>query len=109
MLGRDVAARLECVADAGWDYVAMGHIHRHQNLTHEREGAPPVVYSGSLERIDFGEEGEAKGFCWVELRRGRADWRFVPVAARKLLTIEVDCRDVTASRPKACLLGAGRA
>ena len=93
MLGRDVSARLECVADAGWDYVAMGHIHRHQNLTHGQDGAPPVVYSGSLERIDFGEEGEAKGFCRVELRRGRADWRFAQVAARKLLTIDVDCRD----------------
>ncbi len=93
MLGRDVAVGLGCVADAGWDYVALGHIHQHQNLTHGQADKPPVVYSGSIERIDFGEEGAAKGFCWVELRRGQADWQFVQLNARKLLTIEVDCRD----------------
>ena len=93
MLGRDVTVALENVADAGWDYVALGHIHQHQNLTQGQDDKPPVVYSGSIERIDFGEEGAPKGFCWVELRRGRADWRFLPLAARKLLTIAVDCRE----------------
>ncbi len=93
MLGRDVAVGLDCVAGAGWDYVALGHIHQHQNMTHGRADMPPVVYSGSIERIDFGEEGAAKGFCWVELWRGHADWQFVQLNARKLLTIEVDCRD----------------
>ncbi len=51
----------------------MGHIHKHQNLTRDREEAPPVIYSGSMERIDFGEEGDPKGFCWVELDRGSGD------------------------------------
>ena len=100
MLGRDVSADLDAVADPRWDYVAMGHIHQHQNLTQGQDDLPPVVYSGSLERIDFGEEGAVKGFCWIELARGHADLRFVQVAARKLLTIEVDCRktpDATAT------------
>ncbi len=94
MLGRDVIVELDALADARWDYVAMGHIHRHQNLTRKRADAPPVVYSGSLERIDFGEESDVKGFCWLELAWGRVDWRFVKVAARKLLTIAVDCREL---------------
>jgi len=94
MLGRDVVADLKDLADPAWDYVALGHIHRHQNLTAEREGAPPVVYAGSLERIDFGEEKDVKGFCWVELARGRATWAFVETAARKLLTLTVDCRAI---------------
>jgi len=94
MLGRDVVADLEAVADSNWDYVALGHIHRHQNLTGERDDAPPVVYSGSLERIDFGEEKDVKGFCWVELARGGAAWEFVEVAARKLLTLTADCRSL---------------
>jgi exonuclease SbcD len=51
-----------------------------------------VVYSGSLERIDFGEEDEAKGFCWVELERRATRWSFVPVAARPFRTIRVDAR-----------------
>ncbi len=94
MLGRDVVADLEAVADSAWDYVALGHIHRHQNLTAGRDDAPPVVYSGSLERIDFGEENDVKGFCWVELARGATTWQFVEAPARKLLTLTVDGRDI---------------
>ncbi len=106
MLGRDVVVDLDALAEGGWDYVALGHIHRHQNLTHGRAGKAPVVYSGSLERVDFGEEGDVKGFCWVELARGRTGWRFVKVMARKLLTIEVDCRE--SENPTAEVLAALR-
>ena len=94
MLGRDVVVDLEALADPRWDYVALGHIHRHQNLTADREDAPPVVYSGSPERIDFGEENELKGFCWVELVRGGTTWEFVELAARRLLTLTMDCRAI---------------
>ena len=90
MLGKDVAVLRSSLAEPVWDYVALGHIHQHQDLN--PGGRPPVVYSGSLERIDFGEEGEAKGFCWVELERGRANWKFVPVKARPFLTIRLDAR-----------------
>ncbi len=92
MLGRDVTVRLEAVSDLRWDYVALGHLHRHQCLTPGRTNAPPVVYSGSLERVDFSEEGEPKGFCWVELQRSRADWRFESVNARPFVTIQADAR-----------------
>jgi len=47
-----------------FDYVALGHLHRFQNLN--RDGIP-VVYSGSPERIDFGERKENKGFCSVTI------------------------------------------
>ena len=90
MLGRDVAVQRSSLADPVWDYVALGHIHKHQDLN--AGGHPPVVYSGSLERIDFGEEDEPKGFCWVELQRGQASWHFVPVAARPFRTLRLDVR-----------------
>ncbi len=93
MLGRDVQVLPSAVADPRWDYVALGHIHKHQNLTHGRAGVPPVVYSGSLERIDFGEEGDPKGFCWVELARGATQWRFVPVHSRPFVTLEANLRE----------------
>jgi exonuclease SbcD len=92
MLGRDVSVPLSALADDRWDYVALGHIHKHQNLTANRDGAPPVVYSGSMERIDFGEEGDPKGFCWVELARGHTQWRFVRVNARPFITLRYDLR-----------------
>lgn len=91
MLGRDVAVFTSTMADAAWDYVALGHIHRHQVLNPGRY--PPVVYSGSLERIDFGEEDETKGFCWVELSRESTTWAFHPVSARPFRTVRVDVRE----------------
>jgi DNA repair protein SbcD/Mre11 len=90
MLGSDVAVSKSALADPVWDYVALGHIHKHQNLTAGEKGAPPVVYAGSLERIDFGEEKEPKGFCWVEVERGHTQVEFVPVRARPFLTIHVN-------------------
>jgi exonuclease SbcD len=92
MLGRDVQVMPSVLADPRWDYVALGHIHKFQNLTAGRDGAPPVVYSGSIERIDFGEESDTKGFCWVEIQRQQVDWRFVPLKARPFITLTLDLR-----------------
>lgn len=93
MLGTDVEVLISTLAPPGvWDYVAMGHIHKHQNITASRDGMPPIVYSGSMERIDFGEEDDQKGFVWVELERGAARWEFVPVAARPFVTLRGDLR-----------------
>ncbi len=104
MLGNDVAVTKSALTDPAWDYVALGHIHKHQNLTAGEEGAPPVVYAGSLERIDFGEEREPKGFCWVDLARGKAEMTFIPVGARPFHTIEVNAR--TEKDPTAAVLAA---
>jgi exonuclease SbcD len=91
MIGRDVVVLKSSLADPAWDYVALGHIHRHQSLN-DRE-CPPMVYAGSLERIDFGEEGQPKGFCWVELARGDTTWKFIEVGARPFVTVRADLRE----------------
>jgi exonuclease SbcD len=104
MLGSDVAVTKSAAAGPAWDYVALGHIHKHQNLTKGEEGAPPVVYAGSLERIDFGEEGEPKGFCFAEISRGKAEVEFVPVHARPFHTIRVDVK--TEDQPTPAVLAA---
>jgi len=51
-----------------FDYVALGHLHRYQNLN--STGYPAVVYSGSIDRVDFGERKETKGFCSVTIEMG---------------------------------------
>ncbi|HLK58308.1 MAG TPA: exonuclease SbcCD subunit D [Chthonomonadaceae bacterium] len=80
---------LSALTDPAFDYVALGHIHKHQDLN--PNGQPHVVYSGSPDRIDFGEKDETKGFVLVELHKGGADYTFVPVReGRTLLEIEVD-------------------
>ena len=53
---------------------------------------PPIVYPGSLERIDFGEEREAKGFVMASVEKGKTEWEFVEVQCRKFTTIKVDVR-----------------
>ncbi|NOZ51123.1 MAG: exonuclease SbcCD subunit D [Chloroflexi bacterium] len=93
MVGRDVVAPLSVLADPTWDYVALGHIHKQQNLN--TDAHPPVVYSGSLERIDFGEEREAKGWVLAEVSKGETRYEFVPgyqLQARRFVTISCDCR-----------------
>ena len=92
MIGRDVAVLKSVLTDPRWDYVALGHIHKHQNLQPKND-YPAIVYSGSLERIDFGEEKEPKGFCWVELEKGGTTWQFVEVKARAFKTMYADVRE----------------
>ncbi len=88
MLGRDLPVKLSNLSLEAWDYVAMGHIHKHQDANKDRY--PAVVYSGSLERIDFGEENEAKGFCWVHVARGATTWEFVKMDVRRFVSIFAD-------------------
>ena len=64
MLGQDHVLLVSAVHHPQLEYVALGHIHRHQVLRHD---PPMVVYSGSLQRVDFSEEGDEKGFCVVDL------------------------------------------
>ena len=90
MVGHDPLIPLSSLTDPAWDYVALGHIHRHQDLN--RGAQPPVVYAGSIERIDFGEEKEDKGFVWAQVEKGHTAFTFVPVAARRFVTLRLDGR-----------------
>ncbi len=85
-MGSDPMYDLTTFDVPGVDYVAMGHIHKHQAMGWS---PPPIVYSGSIDRVDFGEEHEDKGWVLVEIpEKGRADWEFKRVDARRFLTID---------------------
>lgn len=75
MLGNDVVLPPALVKDKRLDYVALGHIHKPQNLN--EGGYPPVIYPGSIERVDFGEAGDKKYFILAEVSKGRTEvkWR----------------------------------
>ena len=87
MAGPELLVPLERIANPAFAYVALGHMHKHQDLN--PGGRPPVVYSGSLDRVDFSEEHEAKGFVSVEIEGHAARYGFVEVQARRFVTIEV--------------------
>ncbi|MCK4265265.1 exonuclease subunit SbcD [Candidatus Babeliales bacterium] len=87
------------LADPALDYVALGHLHRHQNLN--PNGYPAVVYSGSSDRIDFGERKETKGYCKVQIKIDvepkkslnqyctLASYEFIKVKTRPFVQIEL--------------------
>lgn len=70
------------------DYVALGHVHKHQNLNKSND--PPVIYPGSIERVDFSEEKEDKGYVLLEIEKGKVEWEFCPLPVRPFCTIELD-------------------
>lgn len=92
LVGRDYVLLRSTIANPAFDYVALGHMHIKQRVEHP----VPVVYPGSLQTIDFGDEGEEKGFYLVELDEAAARGKrvqsceFHPVKARRFLTIKVD-------------------
>ncbi|GAH24411.1 unnamed protein product, partial [marine sediment metagenome] len=101
-IGQEHALLLSNVAHPAFDYIALGHIHKHQVLSHN----PPVVYPGSLERLDFSEEEDDKGFYLVEIepdnetgkrlaargepRQRRVSFDFHQVTGRRFLTININ-------------------
>jgi exonuclease SbcD len=90
LVGRDPLLLLSNVSQPVFDYVALGHIHKSQVLNE----LPPVIYSGSLERFDFGDEGQEKGFFVVTIDCSNEEkftsYEFHPVDARRFLTIRAD-------------------
>jgi len=88
MLGADLVLSSSLVKNKKFNYVAMGHIHKPQDVN---EGSqPPVVYPGSIERVDFGEAQEERFFVVAHIEAGkdtRVDWVKLK-GARKF----IDCR-----------------
>jgi len=91
-IGQEHALLLSDVANPAFDYIALGHIHKHQVLSSN----PPVVYPGSLERLDFSEEKDDKGFYLVEIEPSRETGKRLTsfdlhqVTGRYLFTINVN-------------------
>ena len=77
------------------DYVALGHIHRHQDRNEGNQ--PPVVYCGSIECISFKEASDAKGFVIVEIDTEggskKTSYRFIHTPSRPFIAIQIDARE----------------
>lgn len=99
-VGKGFTVPVALLARPCFDYVALGHVHRHQVLCEQ----PPVIYPGSIERVDFSEEKEDKGFVLIELERGNTQFEFCPLPVRPFRTIAVDLSE--AENPQEALLAA---
>ncbi len=85
-VGKGFTVPLGLLSRDCFDYVALGHVHRHQVLCEN----PPIVYPGSIERVDFSEEKEDKGFVLIALEKGQTSFEFCPLPVRAFRTIEVN-------------------
>jgi exonuclease SbcD len=104
---RDPRISTGVLANAAFDYVALGHVHKFQDLNKGQN--PPVVYSGSMDRINFGEEKDTKGFCVVSIEESGASTRevsyeFIKTPTRPFLTIR--CNIDRGEEPTATVLQA---
>ncbi|MCF0133302.1 MAG: DNA repair exonuclease [Blautia sp.] len=71
------------MAETGFDYIAMGHIHKPQVLFENQ-----IVYPGALEPIDRNDNGP-HGYVEGWTQEGRICTRFVPFAARSYYRLSV--------------------
>jgi len=94
-IGQEHMLLLSSMANPAFDYVALGHIHKSQVLKED----PPTVYSGSLERLDFGDENDEKGFYLIEIvtdpvtGQRKTTYRFHSIEARRFFTLHVDIQE----------------
>ena len=87
-VGKGFTVPLSLLNRPQFEYVALGHVHKHQNLNPSND--PPIVYPGSIDRVDFSEEKEDKGYVLIEVAKGEVKWEFCPLPVRTFRSIEVD-------------------
>ncbi|MFM6376700.1 MAG: exonuclease subunit SbcD [Microcystis panniformis] len=101
-VGKGFTVPLSLLNRPQFEYVALGHVHKHQNLNPSND--PPIVYPGSIDRVDFSEEKEDKGYVLIEVAKGEVKWEFCPLPVRTFRSIEVDVSE--AENPQKELLKA---
>ena len=94
-IANDVTVPLPLLQNKRLNYVALGHIHKHQVLAKN----PLVVYAGSPHRIDFGEENEDKGIILLEIQKSNvksqnyiSNFKFISTNAREFLSVNVNLK-----------------
>jgi exonuclease SbcD len=94
-VGKGFTIPLGLLTRSNYHYVALGHVHRHQVLCQD----PLIIYPGSLERVDFGEEYEEKGFILADVTLTGTRYEFISLPVRAFRTIRVDISHLPLSEP----------
>lgn len=90
--GQDPILLPSQLAITPFDYVALGHLHRFQNTN--PQGTIPVVYAGSIDRVDFGERKEEKGFCDVTIHeKYKTTFEHIVIKTRPFIQIDVQLQE----------------
>lgn len=67
----------------GFNYVALGHIHKHQFINEK------IAYSGSPEPLNSSETGK-HGIIEGEINLGKTDLSFIPLSKREFIKYEIN-------------------
>lgn len=95
-VGKGFTVPMAILARDCFDYIALGHVHSYQTVCQ----SPLAIYPGSIERVDFNEEKEEKGYVLLEVEKGSAKAEFCPLPARVFQTIEVDLTELEEPQEK---------
>lgn len=85
-VGKGFTVPMAILARDCFDYIALGHVHKYQEVCQ----SPLAIYAGSIERVDFSEEKEEKGYVLIEVAKGQATAEFQALPARAFKTLEID-------------------
>ncbi len=85
-VGKGFTVPMAILARDCFDYIALGHVHKYQEVCR----SPLAIYPGSIERVDFSEEKEDKGYILLDLEKGSAIAEFCRLPARVFKTLEID-------------------
>ena len=82
----------EALMAAGYDLVALGHIHRPQRILSQ-----DWYYSGAINAMNFNDEGQERGF-WIHTDMPFDEWdsRFYKTPIREFITFDFTDTDITA-------------
>lgn len=92
MLGQDMILPISLVKRPIFDYVALGHIHKAQNLNEDFQ--PPIIYPGSIEKVDFGEVKDDKFFVIAEVEKGNTSVFWQKLDGRVFLDISINLNEI---------------
>lgn len=79
-----IPIRKEELINLGYDYIAMGHIHKPGVIEENR-----IQYSGALEPIDKNDTG-SHGYIYGEIKGNTVTTKFIPLAQREYIHMKVE-------------------
>ena len=87
--------------DSIFNYLALGHIHTHQNIQGLENREIQAIYSGSIERTSFAERLEKKGFIEVEVKQTEkkdysyfeTQYKFMELPTRPMYLINIEIKN----------------
>jgi len=72
--------------DSSIDYLGLGHFHNF----FQQKGKPTICNPGSLEKLNWSEANDDKGFAFVELNNESVNVQFMPLESRRHKNIEIN-------------------